>query len=138
MYINILLRFVQKSFKEIKEKHPDIDDKILKASLVYRFLHFYYFEKDISISEIIEINGAGFGFIGPGNGRLTQFLERVLGWSNVFNSHAILHDAFGRFYSKFQFGSGYTYMINERYTPRLIKKSPFFGHITGLAYCFCR
>ena len=74
------------------------------------------------------------GLIGPGSGRLTRLLEFIFGWSDVFSNHAILHDAFGRFYTRFHDGNGYTYCIN-RYVPDFVKKSPLFGHLTGLIYC---
>ena len=134
MYIKSLLRYVKHSLKETKEKHPYIDDKILKSALVYQYLHYYYFQKDITIRTILETEGYDLGLIGPGRSKLTRFLEFILGWSNVFSSHAVLHDAFGRFYIRFHHGTGYTYCI-DGYVPIFMKKSPFFGHITGLIYC---
>ena len=134
MYIKPLLRYVKDSFRETKNKHPYIEDKVLKSALVYQYLQEYYMSQDVSLLEIMELEGYDIGLIGPGNGKLTNLLEFLFGWSNVFASHAILHDAFGRFYNRFEFGPGYTYCL-KGHIPEFMKKSPFFGHITGLNYC---
>ena len=135
MFIKLLLEYVRYNFKSTKEQFPDINDKTLKSALVYRYVHFYYLERDISIYEILEIEGSdSLGLIGPGSGRLTRLLEFIFGWSDVFSNHTILHDAFGRFYTRFHDGNGYTYCIN-RHVPDFVKKSPLFGHLTGLIYC---
>ena len=134
MYIKSLLRYVKDSLRKTKNKHPYIDDKILKSALVYQYLHCYYFQKDITILEILETEGYDLGMIGLGKGRLTRILEFLFGWSNVFSSHAILHDAFGRFYNRHNLGEGYTYCL-KGHVPIFMKKSPFFGHVTGLNYC---
>ena len=135
MYINSLLRFIKHSFQEAKEKHPHIDDKILKSALVYQYLHFFYFERDISINKILEINDGEIGLMGPGNSLITWFFEKTFGWSNILNSHSILHDAFGRFYDHHELGRGYTYAINEFNTYQFLKRSPLCGQISGLIYC---
>ena len=138
MYINSLLRFIKHSFKDAKEKHPYIDNKILKSALVYQYLNFYYFERDISLNKILELNNGEIGLMGPGNGFITWLFERALGWIDVLNSHSILHDAFGRFYDHYSLGRGYTYAIPEKYTTKLIKRSPLCGQISGLLYCMCK
>ena len=135
MYINSLLRFIKHSFKDTKEKHPNIDDKILKSALVYQYLYFYHFERDILISRILEINDGEIGLIGPGSGPVTWLLETAFGWIDILNSHSILHDAFGRFYKNHSLGRGYTYAIPEKYTTRVVKRSPLCGQISGLIYC---
>ena len=95
MFIRLLLEYVRYNFKSTKEQFPDINDKTLKSAIVYRYVHFYYLERDISIYEILEIEGSdSLGLIGPGSGRLTRLLEFMFGWSDVFSNHAILHDAF--------------------------------------------
>ena len=138
MYISSLLRFVKHSFQEAKEKHPYIDNKILKSALVYQYLHFFYFERDISINKILELNNGEIGLMGPGNGFITWLFERTFGWIDILNSHSILHDAFGRFYDHHELGRGYTYTIPEKYTTKLIKRLPLCGQISGLLYCVCR
>ena len=138
MYINSLLRFIKHSFKDTKEQHPNIDDKILKSALVYQYLHFHYFEREISINKILELNNGEIGLIGPGGGFITWLLETAFGWIDILNSHSILHDAFGRFYNHHELGRGYTYAIPEKDTPKLIKRSPLCGQISALLYCMCR
>ena len=135
MFIKLLLEYVTYNFKKTKEKHPFIDDKILKSALVYRYLHFYYLERDITINKILELNNGEIGLLGPGNSCITWLFERVFGWNNILNSHSILHDAFGRFFDHHEFGPGYTYSIDEKYTTRVIKRSPFCGQVSGLIYC---
>ena len=76
--------------------------------------------------------------MGPGNGFITRLFERTFGWIDILNSHSILHDAFGRFYNHHELGRGYTYAIPEKYTTKLIKRSPLCGQISGLLYCMCR
>ena len=138
MYISSLLKFIKHNFQEAKEKHPYIDDKILKSALVYQYLHLFYFERDISINKILELNNGEIGLMGPGDGLITLFLERTFSWIDILNSHSILHDAFGRFYDHHELGRGYTYAIPEKYTTKLIKRSPLCGQISGLLYCMCR
>lgn len=67
-----------------------------------------------------------------------MLLETAFGWIDILNSHSILHDAFGRFYDHHELGRGYTYAIPEKYTTRVMKRSPFCGQISGLLYCVCR
>ena len=55
MFIKLLLEYVRYNFKSTKEQFPDINDKTLKSAIVYRYVHFYYLERDISIYEILEI-----------------------------------------------------------------------------------
>ena len=132
------VKYIEYNFQKAKEKHPYINDKILKSALVYQYIHFYYFERDILISRILEINDGEIGLIGPGSGPVTWLLETAFGWIDILNSHSILHDAFGRFYDHHELGRGYTYAIPEKYTTKLIKRSPLCGQISGLLYCMCR
>ena len=138
MYINILLKHVINNFHITKLKYPYIDDKILKSALVYQYLHYFYFERNISINKILELNDGEIGLLGPGNGCLTWLLEKIFGWINILNSHSVLHDASGRFYVHHKLGRGYTYAISEKYTTKLIKRSPFCGQVSGILYCLCR
>ena len=126
---------VEYNFQKAKEKHPYINDKILKSALVYQYIHFYYFERDILISRILEINDGEIGLIGSGSGSVTWLLETAFGWIDILNSHSILHDAFGRFFDHFSLGRGYTYAIPEKYTAKVLKRSPFCGQVTGILYC---
>ena len=92
----------------------------------------------ISIREILEINNGEIGLIGPGNSRLTRFLERIFNGCDTLHSHSILHDAFGRFYTHHQLDRGYTFVIPKNLTPKCIKRSPLCGQISGLIYCLVK
>ena len=63
--------------------------------------------------------------IGPGSCTVNTSLE-------FLRKHAILHDAFGRFYSDHGKGPGYTYCLKM---PHCVKKSPLMGQISGILYC---
>ena len=138
MYINILLKHVKYNFHITKLKYPYIDDKILKSALVYQYLHYFYFERNISINKILELNDGEIGLLGPCNSCLTWLFEKIFGWNHILNSHSILHDAFGRFYDHYKLGRGYTYAIPIKHTTRVVKRSPFCGQISGILYCMCR
>ena len=129
------VNYIEYNFQKAKEKHPFINDKILKSALVYQYIHFYYFERDISINKILELNNGEIGLMGPGNGFITWLFEKTFGWIDILNSHSILHDASGGFYDHHELGRGYTYAIPEKYTTKLIKRSPFCGQISGIIYC---
>ena len=103
--------------------------------MVYQYLYLNHFDEMISIDKVLELNNNEIGLIGPGNGCLTKFLERLSGWSDILQSHGILHDAFGRFYAHHSLDRGYTYIIPENRTPKCIKRSPLCGQISGLIYC---
>ena len=112
-----------------------MNDVILKSALVYQYLYLCNFGTMIPIDDILELNNNEIGLIGPGNGCLTRFLERMFGGSDILHSHSILHDAFGRFYTHHSKDRGYTYVIPENRTPKWVKRSPLCGQITGLIYC---
>ena len=73
------VKYVEYNFQKAKEKHPYINDKILKSAIVYQYIHFYYFERDILISRILEINDGEIGLIGSGSGSVTWLLETAFG-----------------------------------------------------------
>ena len=127
--------YVKHHFKTIKQEHNNVNDVILKSALVYQYLYLNNFDTLISIDNILELNNNEIGLIGPGNGYLTQFLERIFNQSDILHSHSILHDAFGRFYAHHQLDRGYTYVIHKNRTPKFIKRSPLCGQISGLIYC---
>ena len=133
--IKEVIKYVKYSFKGTKQQHNGVNDVILKSALVYQYLHLIHFNTLISIDEILELNNNEIGLIGPGNGCLTHFLERILGQSDVIHLHSILHDAFGRFYTHHQLDRGYMYVIPKNRTPKCMKRSPLCGQISGLIYC---
>ena len=133
--IKEVIKYVSFFFNETQQQHYNVNDVILKSALVYQYLYHKHFKTFISVSDILELNNNEIGLLGPGNGCLTLFLERILGWIDILHSHSILHDAFGRFYDHFRRDRGYTYVIPEKLTQKLIKRSPLCGQISGLLYC---
>ena len=133
--IREVIEYVNHTFERTKQEHNSVNDVILKSALVYQYLYLNNFNILISIDDILELNNNEIGLIGPGNGCLTQFLERIFNQSDILHSHSILHDAFGRFYAHHQLDRGYTYVIHKNRTPKYIKRSPLCGQISGLIYC---
>ena len=133
--ISDTIKYVQCCFEIIKPQHKDVDDVILKSALVYQYLYLNHYDIMLPTDDILELNNNEIGLIGPGNGCLTWFLEKMFGGSDILHSHSILHDAFGRFYAHHSLDRGYTYVIPENKTPRWVKKSPLCGQVSGLIYC---
>ena len=133
--ISETIEYVSCFFEETKMQNIDVNDVILKSALVYQYLHLKNFQKCISTDDILKLNNNEIGLIGPGNGCLTHFLERIFNKSEILHSHSILHDAFGRFHDHYLKDRGYTYVIPENRTPKWIKRSPLCGQISGLIYC---
>ena len=106
--ISETIKYVKFSFKKTKQQHNNVNDVILKSALVYQYLYLCNFDTIIPIDDILELNNNEIGLIGPGNGCLTRFLERMFGGSDILHSHSILHDAFGRFYTHHSKDRGYT------------------------------
>ena len=133
--ISETIEYVNHSFEYAKKEHNGVNDVILKSALVYQCLHITNFDTYISIDDVLELNDNEIGLIGPGNGCLTWFLERIFNQSDILHSHSILHDAFGRFYDHYSLGRGYTYVVPDNRTPKWVKRSPLCGQISGLIYC---
>ena len=109
--ISETIKYVKHCFKKNNQKHNSVNDVILKSALVYQYLYLRNFKTYLSIDRVLELNDNEIGLIGPGNGCLTQLLERIFYQSDILHSHSILHDAFGRFYDHHQLDRGYTYVI---------------------------
>ena len=136
--ISETIKYVKCLFKKTKQQHNNVNDVILKSTLVYQYLYLCNFDTMIPIDDILKLNNNEIGLIGPGNGCLTRFLERMFGGSDILHSHSILHDAFGRFYAHHSLDRGYTYVIPKNRTPKCIKRSPLCGQISGLIYCLVK
>ena len=132
------IKYVNCLFEITKPKYEKVNDVILKSALVYQYLYLNNFDILISIDDVLKLNNNEIGLIGPGNGCLTHFLERIFNWSDILHSHSILHDAFGRFYDHHQLDRGYTYVIHKNKTPKCVKRSPLCGQISGLIYCLSK
>ena len=128
--IEDVIKYVNHFLHRTKIEHPNVNETILKSALVYQYLHFKYFTDHLSIGKILE-NDPDIGLIGPG-GCLTWFFEKSLGWNQIMSSHAILHDGFGRFHNQFKMDRGYCYAFDA---PDFMKRSMFFGQISGVIYC---
>ena len=131
--IKEVINYVQFYFEQTKEVYFETEDVILKSCLVYQYLYIHHFKRYLSIKEILDLSDGDIGLIGPGNGYLTWFFERTIGNIQIIHSHSILHDAFGRFYNRYQLNRGYTYVFNRSF--KWMKVSPLCGQISGLIYC---
>ena len=123
LYVNVLYPKYQHL------EHRIIQPCVIKSALCYQWLHKKYFRKNLDLQEIIYCNDYNMGKIGPSD---LTFVRR----SKVMQNHAIFHDAFGRFYNDYydRHGRlrGYCYTFNCRI--KFLKKSPLFGHLTGIVY----
>ena len=135
--IKEVVKYVKFFFRETKKQYPDIDDSILKSSLIYQYLYHKHFNEFIQINSIIETH-KDIGLIGPGSGCLTCFLESTLGWIDTLQTHGILHDAYGRFYSSYSLDRGYCYATPSLFTSKRRKGSPLCGQTSGLLYCIVK
>jgi len=125
-----MLREIVLYVNMLYSKYNHLEDRIIKpcmikSALCYQFLYKKYFRKNLDLQEIIYCNDLNMGKIGPSD---LTFETR----SKVMQNHAIFHDAFGRFYNRYGKGRGYCYTFNCE--SRFLKKSPIFGHITGIVY----
>ena len=125
--------YVNHFYIKTQAEFTNIDQSIIKSALVYQYLFNKHFHKNILIEEILELNNYDIGLIGPDHGRITKLLERLFRNSDVMHNHSILHDAFGRFYDNYEKGRGYTYALKS--APRIMKRSPMCGQISGIIYC---
>ena len=98
----------------IVEQYPDYHEQILKSALVYQYLHRKYFKLNMPINAIIKLEHS-MGLTGPGDGLLAKFLQNTLGWSELIQTHSILHAAFGRFYLRYEKGRGYMYSHKSKF-----------------------
>lgn len=76
-----------------KSENLNIREEIRKSTLVYQFLSKYYNHENYTVREILAVH-SDIGLIGPGSCTYNTKYEFII-------KHAILHDAFGRFYSDF-------------------------------------
>ena len=126
----IILENVSKEFN----LHPELDIRQIKSALIYQCLSNYYTHEAITLDEVLSKH-PGIGLIGPGNGILTHILEACFNKFKIFCTHAILHDAYGRFYTDKGKGPGYCYGILSSKIPHFARGSPILGHLSGLIHC---
>ena len=128
-----IVRYVRKYVIEAKNENMNIDIDILKSALIFQYLQLKHYGIHLSIQEILETAGDDIGLIGPSKGLISWILQKIFKHSFVMRTHAIFHDAFGRFYEKYQKDRGYTYAFKN--APNIFKRSMFCGQISGLIYC---
>ena len=126
-----VIKFMNQNFYLFEKQYEDIDKNILKASICYKYLLAVYFNiKNVSINQILIENDYDLGLIGPSHGCITKICEKLCN-NCVCHLHSILHDVYGRLFLRYNVGRGYVYMFNAY---NWMKKSPFFGPISGLLY----
>ena len=84
--ISETIGYVNRFFEETKQQHNNVNDVILKSALVYQYLYLCNFDTMIPINDILELNNNEIGLIGPGNGCLTWFLEKMFSGSDILHS----------------------------------------------------
>ena len=127
-----LIKFINDNFYLFEKQYEYIDKNVLKAAIAYKYLLAVYLDiKNITIEQILIENEYDIGLIGPGHGCLTSFCEKICP-NRICHLHSILHDTYGRIYTKYNKGLGYVYMFKAPFN--WMRRSPVFGHITGLLY----
>ena len=131
------IREIKKYLDFFYEKtKSDFDDNvnpvIIKSALIYQYLLVKYTGKKDSVKNIINSYNGEIGLIGPGNGRITSCLEALFSRYSFCHVHSSFHDAYGRFYNIYGYGSGYCYLFHN--LPKFCKKNSLFGNIIGLYF----
>ena len=132
--INEIKEFINK----YKSMIPNINERAkckFKSIMVFTFLYRKHFNKDLPTDVYNELMYNDIGLIGPGRSCFTNFCHRMLERYPCIKFHAILHDAYGRFYHQYKLDKGYTYCIPETLTPEWIKNCSFLGQISGIFFC---
>lgn len=130
------INYIQYYLETIKRIHPEIDVQILRSALSYQKLYKKHFQKQIYIQDILDKYDGKIGKIGPGDGCITNNIcEKLFGSINICHMHSAFHDAYGRFYKKYELDRGYAYALSERITPSWSKNCSLLGHITGFLWC---
>ena len=119
------IREIKKYIDFFYEKtKSDLDDNvkpvIIKSALIYQYLLLKYIRKKDSVKNIINLYNGEIGLIGPGNGNITCCLEALFSRCTFCHDHSSFHDAYGRFYTRYGYGSGYCYLLHN--LPNFAKK----------------
>lgn len=125
------LNYVNKNFYDAKINHEMVDPRIIQSCLIYQYLCETLLNKQVELSEIIS-QEPDMGLIGPGNGKITSILEKCFKGNYTIEIHAIFHDAFGRFYLKYEKGPGYLYTFSNPF--KKLRKCNLLGHLSGLCF----
>ena len=120
-----VIEHLSNNFRLIKNDHVDVYSRELCSALVYRYILKRH-GIDMSVEQILRDE--------PYIGLLGQRDEfEMFHTISFLRLHGILHDSYGRLYTRFKLDRGYCYALNK--APKCLKKSPFFGHITGFWFC---
>ena len=85
---------------------------------------------------MINSSNGEIGLIGPGNGRITCCLEALFSRHSFCHVYSSFHDAYGRFYNRYGYGSGYCYLFHN--LPNFCKKNSWYVNIIRLIFSFCK
>ena len=111
--------------KNLFTRFPEFDKRSVFSAALYQELAS---ERDQFIpAENILKSEAHIGLLGT-----EDECECLNGWF-FMRAHGVIHDACGRAYNDFEVGNGYCYALKN--PPDFMKSSPFFGHISGIAFC---
>ena len=118
-----VIKHIRKSFPVLKDVH-DIASRELCSAIAYQYIlskHniFKNIEEILSDEPYIGLLGQRDEFESFHNIRFLRL-------------HAILHDAYGRVYTKYKVDRGYVYCMN---VCKFLRGCPFLGHITGFWFC---
>ena len=119
-----VIRYVSEAFPSAKEMFDDIPHRELCSALAYQ-----YILRENNISKSVEEILRDEPFIG-----LLGQTDEFEGFHRVrfLRLHAVLHDAYGRVYTKYGVDRGYIYCFDA---PLFFRGSPFLGHLTGFWFC---
>ena len=106
-----------------------------KSVLVFTYLYQKHFGRDLPTDVYNELMDDDIGLIGPGRSCLTNICHWIFERYLCIKFHAILHDAYGRFYHEYKLDKGYTYCIPESLSPSLVKNCALLGQISGIIFC---
>ena len=118
-----VIEHISKSFTSLRDAH-DLTSRELCSGLAYQYL----LQKHGIIKNLEEILSDE-----PYIGLLGQ-TDEFESFHNIrfLRLHAILHDAYGRAYTKYGVDRGYVYCFDSF---KFMRGSPFLGHLTGFWFC---
>ena len=119
-----VIAYISECFPHSKIIFDDVPHRELCSALAYQYI---LREHKIikSIQEILA-EESFIGLLGPHDEFESFHKVRFL------RLHAVLHDAYGRVYTKYKVDRGYVYCFEA---PKIFRGCPLLGHITGFYFC---
>ena len=112
--IRCIKKYVDYFYEKTKSDFDaDVNPVIIKSALINQYLLVEYAGKKDSAKSIINSYQGEIGLIGPGSVRITCCLEALFYRCSFCHAHSIFHDAYGRFYNRYGYGSGYCYLFHN-------------------------